>query len=254
MISSTLIRYVITAAIRDRLMIGLCVLLVLAISLSVFMSSAAITEQDQFAAVFAAGSIRVLNCLGLVLFIVFFIRRSFEGRDIELLLSRPVGRLQLILSFSAGFSILAIGIGLISGLCVIALSPHLFSSGHIMWMVSLIIENIIMVNVALFFSMILTSAAFCAFASFGFYVLSRMMSQLLGIIDSDKGIETSAKLENVMEGVSMLMPRLDLMTQTSWLIYGVQDSVGYPFLILQGLIYGGLILWAAYIDLRFRQF
>ena len=253
MISSTLIRYVITAAIRDKLIIGLCILLLMAISLSLFMGSAALTEQDQFAAVFAAGSIRVLNCLGLVLFIVFFIRRSFEGRDIEFMLSRPVARLQLILSFSAGFSILAVFVGLISGLCVIALSPHLFSSGHILWMSSLIIENMIMVNVALFFSMILTSAATCAFASFGFYVLSRMMSQLLGIIDSDKDVGF-AKLSGVMEGVSMLMPRLDLMTQTSWLVYGMPDNVGYPFLILQGLIYGGVVVWAAYIDLRFRQF
>lgn len=254
MISTTLIRYVITAAIRDKLIIGLCVLLLMAISLSLFMGSAALTEQDQFAAVFAAGSIRVLNCLGLVLFIVFFMRRSFEGRDIEFMLSRPVARLQLILSFSAGFSVLAVFVGLVSGLCVIALSPHLFSAGHILWMSSLIIENIIMVNVALFFSMILTSAATCAFASFGFYVLSRMMSQLLGIIDSDKDIGSFAKLGGVMEGVSMLMPRLDLMTQTSWLVYGMPENIGYPFLILQGFIYGGLIVWAAYIDLRFRQF
>lgn len=252
MVSKTLIRYVVTAAIRDKLILGMCILLLMAVSLSMFMGSAAITEQDQFAAVFSAGSIRILNCLGLVLFVVFFIRRSFEGRDIEFLLSRPPTRLQIILSFAAGFSILAIVMGVISGLSVIALSPHLFSDGHILWITSLIIENIIMVNVALFFSMILTSAATGAFACFGFYVLSRMMSQLLGIIDSDKGIGYG-HLQNIMEGVSMLMPRMDLMTQTSWLVYGA-EGLSYGFLLFQGLIYCGVLITASYIDLLRRQF
>ena len=105
--SLTMIRYVVTAALRDRLIIGLCFLLIMAVSLSIFMGSAALTEQDPFVAVFAAGSIRMLNVFGLVLFIVFFIRRSFETRDIEFMLSRPIGRIQLVLSFAAGFSILA---------------------------------------------------------------------------------------------------------------------------------------------------
>ena len=254
MTPAILIRYVITAAIRDKLIIGLCLLLALAVSLSFFMASAALTEQDQFAAVFSAGSIRILNAIGLVLFIVFFVRRSFETRDVEFMLSRPVGRIQLVLSYSAGFSILAILIGLVSGATVIALSPHLFSSGHVLWILSLIIENIIMVNAALFFSMILTSAASCAFASFGFYVLARMMSQLLGIIDSGKEVINLEFLEVIMQAISMLMPRLDLMTQTSWLVYGPDAQTGYIFIIFQGVVYSGLILSAALIDMHRRQF
>ena len=69
--SLILINYVIKAAIRDRLILGVSLMLVLATALSFFMASAAITEQDQFAAVFSAGSIRILNAVGLVLFIVF---------------------------------------------------------------------------------------------------------------------------------------------------------------------------------------
>jgi len=254
MIPLTMIRYVVTAAIRDRLIIGLCFLLIMAVSLSIFMGAAAITEQDEFVAVFSAGSIRMLNAFGLVLFIVFFIRRSFETRDIEFMLSRPIGRIQLVLSYSAGFSIIAAFLGLVSGACVIALSPHLFSSGHLLWTLSLIVENILMVNVALFFSMILTSAASCAFAALGFYVLSRMMSQILGIIDSGKELVNIQALEIVMQVISALMPRLDLMAQTSWLIYGPDEKIGYSFILLQGLIYAALILLAALIDMRRRQF
>lgn len=250
----TLVRYVITAAIRDKLIIALFLLLIMAMSMSVFMGSAAITEQDQFVAVFSAGTIRLLNVFGLVLFIVFFMRRSFETRDIDFMLSRPIGRLKLVSSYAAGFSIIAIFIGLVSGGCVSALSPHLFGEGHLLWMVSLIVENIIMVNVALFFAMVLTSAATSAFAAFGFYVLSRMMSQILGIIDSNKTLTDLSVLETIMQGISMIMPRLDLMAQTSWLVYEVGDDISYSFVLVQGALYAGLILLAALIDMQRRQF
>ena len=54
--------------------------------------------------------------------------------------------------------------------------------------------------------------------------------------------------------VSIFVPRLDIMGQTSWLIYGVEGEVGFPFLFLQGAIFSGLIFGAAYIDLNRRQF
>jgi hypothetical protein len=170
------------------------------------------------------------------------------------MLSRPIGRIQLVLSYAAGFSILAVFLGAVSGICVSALSPHLFSNGHILWAASLIVENILMVNVALFFSMILTSAPSSAFASLGFYVLSRMMSQILGIIDAGKSLLDIQIMETLMQVISALMPRLDLMAQTSWLVYGPDPRVGYSFILLQGIIYAALILLAALIDLRRRQF
>ena len=254
MISPSLIRFVITAAIRDRLIIALFLLLIMAISMSIFMGSAAITEQDQFLAVFSAGTIRIINVIGLVLFIVFFIRRSFETRDIEFLLSRPISRIQVIVSFAAGFSIIAAILGLVSGICVMALSPHLYSDGHLLWTLSLMVENIIMVNAALFFSMILSSAASGAFAVCGFYVLARMMSQILGIIDSNKMSTAMEPLEVVMQTISAIMPRLDLMAQTSWLVYDVDQQIGYGFVITQGVLYAGLLLLAALIDMQRRKF
>lgn len=253
--SVILIQYILKAAIRDRLLLGLALLLILSVCVSLFMGSAAVNEQDQFAAVFAAGSIRLLNAIGLTLFIVFFIRRCFEMRDIEFMLSRPIGRLKLVLSYSAGFSVIAALLGLISGLCVIALSPHLFSEGHILWTLSLVLENIILVNVALFFSMILSSAASCAFACLGYYVLARMSAELLGVVESGKHIFNSEALEWGLQAISALMlPRLDLLTQTSWLIYGPDEGVSLVFVLSQGAIYTALALSAALIDMRYRQF
>ena len=254
MLKLPLIKYVITAAIRDRLIIGMCVLILCTIAMSIFMGSAAIIEQDQFMAVFSAGSIRILNVLGLVLFIVFFVRRSFESHDIEFMLSRPVGRIQLITSYAIGFSAIALILGALSGVCIIALSPHLYSDGHLLWMTSLIAENIIMACTALFFSMILTSAATGTFATLGFYVLARMMSQILGILDSSKYILYDDILGSIMQVISAVMPRLDLMAQTSWLVYGMPDDLNYAFVFAQGAAYSILIVSAGLIDMWRRQF
>jgi ABC-type transport system involved in multi-copper enzyme maturation permease subunit len=250
-----LIKYVLTAAVRDRLIVSILVLLLLATSLAVFMASAAVSEQDQFAAVFTGGALRLLGVLGLVLFSVFFIRRSFDSKDIEFVLSRPVSRVQFLLSYAAAFSMLAILVGLAEGLCLFALSLDRFGEGHMLWIASIIVENMIMVNMALFLSMVLSSAATAALVSLAFYVLARMMGQILGIIDVGTGLPLYEGLEYAMLMVSAITPRLDLMGQTSWLVYGYQPgSVGLGFVITQGLVFMGLVLTAAIVDLRLKQF
>lgn len=252
--SAPLMAYILKAALRDRLLLSLAVLLTLACALSYFLASAAIIEQDRFAAVFTAGSVRILNVFGLVLFTVFFIRRSFDARDVEFMLARPVGRLRFILSYSLGLSVLAIVLAVLSGALMLAISPQHFSSGLMLWTLSQVFENMIMINAALFFSMVLTSAATASFAVLGFYVLARMMSQILGIIDAHTHLMHTEILQTVMQGISMLMPRLDLMGQTSWLVYGPGPDIGALFIIVQGLIYTAVLVFASWIDLTRRQF
>ena len=58
-----------------------------------------------------------------------------------------------------------------------------------------------------------------------------------------------------MNIVSMVVPRIDLMTQTSWLIYpDAPNEIGYAFVLIQGVVYCALLITAALVDLRRRQF
>jgi hypothetical protein len=61
-------------------------------------------------------------------------------------------------------------------------------------------------------------------------------------------------LPTIMQGISMLMPRLDLLTQTSWLVYGPDPAVGITFIIVQGVLFSSILLVASLIDLHRRQF
>ena len=182
MLSIPLTRYVLTAAIRDRLIPVLLLVMIVGTCVSVFLGSAAIIEANKFAMVFTAGSVRFIGVLGLVLFVVFFVRRSFENKDVEYLLSRPISRVSFILSHALAFSLLAVVMAVVATFAVATLMPHFhLTSGGFLW-VSLLVEFVIMVNAALFFSMVLPSATTGVLATLGLYVLARMMGELLGII------------------------------------------------------------------------
>jgi hypothetical protein len=253
MISGPVTRYVLTAAMRDRLIPAIFILMAVSASMSIFLGGAAVVEAGQFAAVFTAGSLRFVATFGMVLFVVFFIRRSFENKDVEYLLSRPVGRVRFILSHALAFSILALITGLLATLCVISLVPHAYYGAALMWSASLIAELIIMVNVALFFSMVLPSATTGVMATMALYMLARLMGELLGTLDKEGQSALYMIMGVVMQGVSLIVPRLDLMAQTSWLIYGEAD-ISWLFILSQTVIYSGLVLAASIIDLSRRQF
>lgn len=254
--SSAIIKYILTAALRDKLLLSVAAVVVLGICLSLFLSSSAVIEQDQFTIVYLGSSLRILGLIGLVLFAIFFIRRLFDARDIEYLLSRPVSRVSLTLSCSAAFSLLALAAAVLLGLIVGGIAA---SSGHVtgvaLWFTGVAAEYIVMVNVALFFAFVLSSPVTAGMAALGFYVLARMMGQLMGIIQNTPVSFPGQELLNqVMNMVAMLMPRLDLMTQTSWLIYGNTGVQDYLFILLQTAVFLALILTAALIDLVRRQF
>ncbi len=248
------VRYVLSAAVRDRLIIALLVTIGLGAVLSVFLGTAAYIEKYQFVLVFAAGGLRILSVMGLVLFCVFFIRRSFDNKDVDYLLSRPVSRVSFIVSHAVAFSLIAMLLALASAVAVYMTAPITFSEGHIIWAISLMFELIIMANAALFFSMVLPSASTSAMAVFGLYILSRTIGILLGIVSS--GLTESPMMKGlgfVMKFISLIIPRLDLMSQTSWLLYGAVD-IGLVFICAQGIIFSGLLITAALVDLVRRQF
>jgi hypothetical protein len=249
-----LAKYVVTAAFRDKLFIGYILLIAIALSLSIFLGSSAITEKDQFSMVFAASGLRIAGVITLTLFIVFYLRRSFETRDVEYMLSRPVTRFQFLFAHALAFSSLATVIFLATSLAIFALSYNYCQAGQIMWAVSFWIELIIVAMVALFFAVYLSSAVISTLIIFAFYVLARLIGDILGIIEKAGETLPFLVLEKIMLVVSIFIPRLDIMGQTSWLIYGVDGGVGFPFLFLQGAIFSGLIFGAAYIDLNRRQF
>jgi len=254
MISLPLIKYVLTAAFRDKLVLSLFLLVLVGASLATFLGSSAVTESDQFTVVFASGGLRIAAILGLVMFIVFHMRRSFETKDVDYLLTRPISRISFLLSHAIAFSLLAIMFAVFVSAAVYFLGGATIESGFYIWSFSLMIEFMIMANAALFFAMVLPNAAASAMAVFALYLLSRLIGQLLGIVETGLDLPGFIYLSYLMQFISLVIPRLDLMAQTSWLIYGPSENIGYLFIALQGLVYSALLVTASLVDLVKRQF
>ena len=272
MLSWPLVKYVLTAALRDRLILVLSIMVLVGAALSVFLGSSAVTESDRFALVFAAAGLRFAGVAGLVLFVVSYIRRAFESRDVDFLLSRPLSRVTFLCSHAAAFSLLAFFVAVLVTVSVFAVAPHHAAAatgswegpaaslenaqgGIGLWGLSLAAEFIIMANTALFFAMVLPGATAGSMASFGLYVLARLMGELLGIVNTGSYTAGYHLLAAVMKIISLIVPRLDLMAQSSWLVYGAAGSaIGAGFILSQCVIYSALLVLAAIIDLVRRQF
>lgn len=249
----SLLRYILMAAGRDKFFISLVGVIVIVIALSVFFGSSAITEQTQFASTFAAFGFRLFGVVALVFFVVGYVRRCFDNRDIDYLLSRPIGRIEFILTHAAAFSVLAvISAFLLGGTLVLLQIGHLHS-GTWLWWASLAAEFVIMVNVAMFFAFVMTSWTACMLVVFSFYLLARLIGDILGILKHNLDGVFSL-LGKVMELISIFIPRLDLMGQTKWLLYGVQPELSLPFVLGQGAIFTALVIGATCLDMHKRQF
>lgn len=249
-----LFKYIMMAALRDRLILSIGGLMLVVVSLSIFFGATAITEQDQFVRTFAAFGVRLFGVVALVLFVVTYIRRSFESREVDYLLSRPIGRIRFILTHAAGFSFLGLLAAAFLGGVIAFLQIYNINAGVLYWWLSLAVEFVIMANVAMFFAFVMTSQTVCLIMVFAFYLLSRLIGEILGILQKGGQTGVMGLLAKIMEMISIFIPRLDLMGQTKWLLYGVPETLSLPFVLGQGVVFLLLVVGASVLDMHRRQF
>jgi ABC-type transport system involved in multi-copper enzyme maturation permease subunit len=260
----TTIRYILLTAIRDWLFIGLLGLLALTLGISFFLGSTALVEQEQMVTSYMAGASRVILSLGLVIFVCFHVRRAFENREVEVILTRPISRTSFVFSYWAGFSVLSVAINLVL-VILLATLLKVNMAGLLFWGSSVILEGLIVVAFALACSLILSSAVISVLVTCCFYFISRMMgfftSVMLQKYSLSAGLDSFAGwLRLLLESTSVALPRLDLYGKTKWLLYGIsQDAdlwVGHviPIFLMQAAVYIPLLLFMAMFDFKRRQF
>jgi ABC-type transport system involved in multi-copper enzyme maturation permease subunit len=251
----TMVLSAIATARRDRLLIAIFILVVLAASLSAFIGGTAVIEKREMMTAYIAVSTRLILVAGLVLFSCFHINRALDSREVDIIMSRPISRTNFIFGYVLSLVLVAAIAVVIGSLIVFGVArPEATALG--LWAFSLFLECTVMVTAALFFVLVLRSAVAGMLACLGFYVLARMIGLLTGIAvttGGDQGwwIILSAR---AMELLAVMMPRLDLFTQTRWLVYGIGDEVGWFSILAQGTVYVSLLTAAAVFDFRRRQF
>lgn len=252
----TNIRYIFLTAIRDKLFAGLLLALILAALIASAMGNTALLEPEQMTLTLAAASLRSILVVGLIVFVCFHLRTAFQSREIDVLLSRPITRSNLVFSYWLGFALLALLLWL-PAVGIVAWDAIDFKQGFVMWSLSLLLELWLVVAIALFAGFTLKSAVSSVLASLGFYVLSRMIGFFVataksGVLFSDALINEGFRF--AIRGVSIVIPRLDFFGKSEWLIYGIPKMDDVWLFILQASIFIPLLIVAAIIDFKRKEF
>lgn len=252
----TNIRYVLLTAMRDRLFFGLLVGILAAAYISSVLGSTAMLETQQMTITFTAASARVIIMVGLIVFIGFHMRNAFDAREIDVLLSRPISRTTLVLSYWLGFISVATLL-VLPTVAMMAVLGVLNQTGFLLWSVSLVLESWLLVSVALFAALTIRSGVGTVLASLAIYTISRMMGFFLattktGILFDVQEVNYGAKW--LMNGISLVVPRLDFFAKSQWLIYGAKSYEDLTLFLLQALVFIPLLLAASVIDFKRKQF
>lgn len=252
---SFLIRYILLTAIRDRLFVGLLGSILVVLALATFLGGTALVEHSEMTRTLFGSASRMVLGIGLMIFVCFHVRRGFDNREIDVMLSRPLSRLTFITGYWMGMALVATLLVIPAAALVAWVNG--INEGLLLWAWSLLLESWILVALSLFVSLMLSNATSAVLASLGFYILARMMGYFILTSESilaprDTGGLIAAKTLTV---VSMMIPRLDLFAQSEWLIYGLNNPISLLTLItLQAVAYIPLLLGCAWVDFRRRQF
>ncbi|MES2984553.1 MAG: hypothetical protein V4735_05125 [Pseudomonadota bacterium] len=250
------IRYVLLTATRDRLFFGLLIGILAAAYISSVLGSTAMLETEQMTVSFTAASARVIIMVGIIVFIGFHMRNAFDAREIDVLLSRPISRTSLVLSYWIGFSTVAACL-VLPTVGLMAAMGTLNHTGFLLWSASLLLESWLVVSIALFAALTIKSGVGTVLSSLAIYTLSRMMGFFLATTTGGalfKDAEVNAGAQWLMHGISAIVPRLDFYAKSSWLIYGAKSYEDLTLFLVQSAVFIPLLVAASVIDFKRKQF
>jgi len=251
------LRYILITTLRDRIVLAISLALLAATGIGAFFGAAALAEGRQLGLAYGGEISRFVLALGLIAFVSFHIRRMHETREIEAILARPISRASFVFACFLAYAFVAV----LLALETVPLMMLVFGAqgaGFLVWEASLLLECCIIIAMALFCSMALSSAGGALLASFGFYAFGRSAMFFFDIARNGTGAtyqgETNQALNGMIDVLASLAPRLDLFGQSQWLIYGPGGGWGIGTLLLQTAIYVPLLLGATIRDLQIKRF
>lgn len=253
----TNIRYILLTALRDWLFAALLVGLLVCAFVAHLLGSTALIENQEMTISYISASARVMVITGLIVFTCFHVRNAFDTKEIDVFLSRPVTRSNLVFSYWLGFAVVSVLL-VIPMLILIALFGGVLNTkGFIFWSLSVLLECWLVEAVTLFAAFTLRSAVTSTISSMGFYVFARMMGFFVATSYS-ASVFSQKWLNDILfyslKWLSVIMPRLDFFAKSDWLIYGLKNMPELKLYALQAIVFIPLLIFATIIDFRRKEF
>lgn len=225
--------------------------LVVALGIGAFLSQLAITETRELQAAVVAALLRLSAIFLIAAQVIASVRREIDDRRLELALALPLARSTQYLGRLAGFALCGLVLA-----CFFAAPLFLWASPATVaaWAVSLAFELVLVAAAALFFAMSLASPVSALFACAGLYVLGRAMTAMQAIaagpLAEDSLVQRLAR--HAIDGVALVLPALDRVTRTEWLLYGMPDWRTYAGALATLALYAALLAAAGVFDFQRR--
>lgn len=253
----TLFKFILLTGLRDKLYLGLLLIIFCIFGLSNLVGFSAISEQSQMQLVYFSFLSRLVIVCGLILFICFYVHRSFENKEIDFILAKSISRVKFISSYWLSFNLISI-ILIIPVILIQIIFNHPNLIGLMWWSISIILEIMLISTFAIVSSLILKSAVVSVLASISFYFITRMMGFFVYSISIPNKTEQLKNFDGISEGLlkvlSTIFPRLDLFAKSEWLVYGVTNYQDIYIVLIQSIIYIPLMLFLAFYDFEKKQF
>ncbi len=251
--SLSVARLTLIEALRTRLPWLAAIVVALALGLAQFLGQVAIIEAAHIQATLLATLLRVTAVFIVVTFVVTSMVRETSDKVTELLLSQPAPRSAYFFGKLAGYFAVA---GLIAISFAIPLAFFSSPGGLLLWTLSLLCELTIMAALSLFCVLSLTQVVPAISAAAGFYLLARSMTTIQLIAAASLSHDPTLTDRIVSWGiaaVAMLLPSLDLMTPSSWLL-SMPDPSALTVVLVQTALYLPLLASASLFDLYRKNF
>ena len=239
----TLARFVLLEARRSGLPWLALACVVFSAVLAVFLSQVALTESATLQAAVVAAALRACAVFLIAIHVVASTQREINDKGLELMLSLPMRRSSQYLGRLAGYCACGTALAIAFAAALLLWAPP---GSAALWGVSLAFECALVASAALFFSMTLAQLVPAIAATTGMYLLARSVSAMQAIAGGPLAEPSFASdaARWAVEGVALVLPRLDAATRTEWLLSGAPCASAYAA-ALGGLVLYCLLLIAA---------
>ena len=227
--------------------------LLASLSLAAFLAQVAISESRSLQLAVLAAVLRASAVFFVAAQVAASTLREINDKGLELMLSLPLPRATHYLGRLAGFAACAI---VLAALFSLVLLPWASAGAVALWGLSLACESALVAAAALFFAMTLAQLVPAIAATAGLYLLARSLAAIQAIAAGPLALDTTlTRLAGLaLDGVALLLPRLDAVTRTEWLLYGLPSAGAYALALGSLGLYTVLLAAAGLFDFHRRNF
>ena len=250
--AAAIARFVVLEARRSGLPWLVAASVAAGVGLAAFLSQVAVTESLALQTAIVAALLRACAVFLVAFQVITSTQREYDDKGLELMLSLPLSRHVYYLGRLAGFAACGVAVSACFALPLLLWSPP---HAVLLWALSLCAETAMVAAAAMFFSVALVQLVPAAAATAGLYLLARSIGAIQAIAGGPLA-EPSLPQQLArwsVDAVALLLPHLDAVTRTDWLIYGPPAPAHYATAIAGLAVYALLLVAAGLFDFYRRN-